>query len=355
MDEGAVVAWPERFNEDEASALQHAMNLRFDMGEESFQAEYQNEPAVRQEAEVEMATPREVAARTNGRRRGEVPLAATKLTAFIDVHKQLLYWCVVAWEENFTGYVVDYGTYPEQRRAHFTLANATRTLGRVFQGAGEDGAIQAGLERLVADLLDRTWPRAGRSGVVRIDRLLVDMGYKPGIVAAVKHKVGGAAMMLSKGVGIRAGSRPISMYQRRPGWVIGHHWYIPNVRGTAEFPHVCLDVNYWKSFVHERFATAPGDPGALTVFGTKRSDHRLFAEHVAGSETYVVTTGHGRQVQEWRQRPERPDNHWFDCLVGCAAAASMVGVMAPGQAVPGRRRKRYTQADLARRRRRIAK
>ena len=31
------------------------------------------------------------------------------------------------------------------------------------------------------------------------------MGYKPGVVAAVKHKAGGSAMMLSKGVGIRAG------------------------------------------------------------------------------------------------------------------------------------------------------
>jgi hypothetical protein len=24
--------------------------------------------------------------------------------------------------------------------------------------------------------------------------------------------------------------------------------------------------------------------------------------------------------------PTRPDNHWLDCLVGCAAAASMLGV-----------------------------
>jgi hypothetical protein len=26
-----------------------------------------------------------------------------------------------------------------------------------------------------------------------------------------------------------------------------------------------------------------------------------------------------------KQRVERPDNHWFDCLVGCAVAASMLG------------------------------
>ena len=28
MDEESIVAWPERYNQDEASAIQHAMNLR---------------------------------------------------------------------------------------------------------------------------------------------------------------------------------------------------------------------------------------------------------------------------------------------------------------------------------------
>ena len=43
MDVGAVVAWPERHNEDELSAIQHAMNLKF-RDEAAFFAEYQNEP-----------------------------------------------------------------------------------------------------------------------------------------------------------------------------------------------------------------------------------------------------------------------------------------------------------------------
>lgn len=43
MDAGGVVAWAERYNEDELSALQHAMNLRL-QDEAAFFAEYQNEP-----------------------------------------------------------------------------------------------------------------------------------------------------------------------------------------------------------------------------------------------------------------------------------------------------------------------
>lgn len=43
MDAGAAIAWPERFNHDEVSAIQHAMNLRL-QDEAAFFAEYQNEP-----------------------------------------------------------------------------------------------------------------------------------------------------------------------------------------------------------------------------------------------------------------------------------------------------------------------
>ena len=92
-----------------------------------------------------------------------------------------------------------------------------------------------------------------------------------------------------------------------------------------------------------------GEKGCLTLFGSKESRHRLFADHVAGSESSTRTEGHGRVVQEWRLRPGAPDNHWLDCLVGCAVAASMLGATLPGlEPVRQQRRKRYTQADLRR-------
>jgi hypothetical protein len=78
-----------------------------------------------------------------------------------------------------------------------------------------DGSIHAGLEQLVSAYLNRDWSRGG--SLMRIDRLLVDMGYKAGIVADVKQKAGGAVMMLAKGVGLRASRKPIAEYARRPG------------------------------------------------------------------------------------------------------------------------------------------
>ncbi len=65
----------------------------------------------------------------------------------------------------------------------------------------------------------------------------------------------------------------------------------------------------------------------MTLFGKNPEQHRLFAEHVAEAESYVVTEGHGRTVQEWQAKPSKPDNHWLDCMVGCPVAASMEGVV----------------------------
>ncbi|MCG3181443.1 MAG: hypothetical protein BIFFINMI_03839 [Phycisphaerae bacterium] len=347
MDAGAVVAWPARVDTKagELSAIQNAMNLKLRMREQ-FAAECQNEPTLPQTSDA-VLTVDQVTEKVNGYKRGDVPPAATKLTMFIDVHDRLLFYMVCAWEETFTGYVVDYGTFPEQRRSIFTLAEATKTLGRTFPGAGVDGAIHAGLEQIVSTYLAREWNRGG--SLMKIDRLFIDMGYKPGIVADVKRKVGGAVTWLSKGVGIRASRKGIADYAKKPGEVIGHYWYVPNVRRTGQFAHVLVDVNYWKRFVHDGLTTAAGDRGCISIFGKEGRAHELLAEHIARSEKWVEVTGPGGTVREWSLLPAKPDNHWFDCLVGSAAAASMCGVKASGDVVPVRERKRYSQDDLRRR------
>jgi hypothetical protein len=94
-----------------------------------------------------------------------------------------------------------------------------------------------------------------------------------------------------------------------------------------------------------------GDRGCLSLFGDKPDLHRLFAEHLT-AEYRVKTEGRGRTVDEWKMRPERSDNHWLDCLVGCAVAASMQGVVLPGTDVrPVAKRARVKLSELQRNRR----
>jgi len=103
--------------------------------------------------------------------------------------------------------------------------------------------------------------------------------------------------------------------------------------------------------VHARLAVPVGDKGSLTLWGTKPGRHRLLADHLT-AEYRVRTEGRGRVVDEWKQKPHRPDNHWFDCLVGCAVAASMLGASLgeQTQARPQRTRKRLKLSELQQRR-----
>jgi hypothetical protein len=159
-------------------------------------------------------------------------------------------------------------------------------------------------------------------------------------------------VMPSHGRFVGASSQPFSEYKRRPGDRVGLNWRMPNVYGRRAVRHVVYDTNYWKSFVHARLAVSMGDRGCLSLFGESADAHRLFAEHLS-AEYRVRTEGRGRTVDEWKLRPERTDNHWFDCLVGCAVAASMQGVVLQGtDGLAKVKRERVSFADLQRSRRR---
>jgi len=324
MDAGARVAWPERHNEDELSGIQHAMNLRLRDGA-AFFAEYQNEPIVETEGE-EMLTAEQIAAKTNGYERGVLPLGAAHLTMFIDVQQKALFWLIAAWEESFTGYVLDYGTWPDQRRAYFTLRDVHRTLGRATPGAGLEGSIYTGLERLCDERVDRVYRRED-GAQMKIDRALIDAnwGQSTDVVYQFCRQSKHAGIILpSHGRFVGASSIPFSEYRRKRGDRIGHHWRIPSTTGKRQVRHVLIDTNYWKSFVHARLAVAMGDPGCLSLFGHDEKAHRLLAEHLT-AEFRVKTMARDRTVDEWKLRATRPDNHWLDCLVGTAVAASIQG------------------------------
>ena len=74
-------------------------------------------------------------------------------------------------------------------------------------------------------------------------------------------------------------------------------------------------------------------------------EHRSLFGEAAVSDADGRTLGGFRS--EWRLQVRKPDNHW-DCLVGCAVWASMLGARGPGEgaAAAGRRRKRHAQEHL---------
>jgi phage terminase large subunit GpA-like protein len=142
----------------------------------------------------------------------------------------------------------------------------------------------------------------------------------------------------------------MSAWTKQPGDKLGLNWRIPNAAGKRAVRHVVFDTNFWKSFINSRLMVRTGDPACLTLYGRNPHEHRLFAEHLT-AEFRVKTFGRGRVVDEWKQRPNT-DNHWFDCLVGCAVAANLQGAsLSQMQAAKEAPKKRISLAELQRRRR----
>jgi len=329
MDAGAVVAWPERYNDDEISAVQNAMNL-FYRDEETFWAEYQNEPAA-VKAKSEWATAETIAKRVNDVKRGEVPTACNHITMYMDVHEKLIFWAIIAWQDDFTGYVIDYGTYPEQPKRFFTHSKATKTLSRACQGAGTDGAIYAGLKAVCDAMLPRSWQRDDGADM-RIGLAMIDANWNTTLVHKFIREYPAAHIFPAKGIGITAAMAPWEERETKPGERPGDHCRIaPTPNRTARGRHVVFDTNHWKTFIQRQLLTAAGDRGALTLYGSDPDSrvrgaemHQLLAAHLT-AESPVETTGRGRTTIEWKLAPSKPDNHWLDCVVGCAVLASLLG------------------------------
>ena len=175
MDDGAVIAWPQRYNSDELSAIQHAMNLKL-QDEAAFFAEYQNEPLPEQQGDTDHLTAEQIAEKLSSSNRGQVPIGCNHLTMFIDVHAKALFYVVAAWEDDFTGYVIDYGTWPDQKQAYFNLRTMTKTLAGVSAASGLEGAIYDGLDKLTSSYLARQW-RRDDGAYLSIDRCLIDANW----------------------------------------------------------------------------------------------------------------------------------------------------------------------------------
>lgn len=335
LDAGALIAWPERFHPDELSAIQHAMNLKL-QNEAAFFAEYQNEPLAEILPSADDISADFIAEKLSGYERGLLSADVTRLTAFIDVQQNLLYYLVAGWDDGFTGYVIDYGSFPDQKRPYFTLRDARHTLAVATKATGVEGAIFEGLEQLTRALLAKTWSRDD-GGELSVDRCLIDANWGQStdlVYQFCRQSAHTARLLPSHGRFVGASSRPFSEYTRHPGDRFGLNWYITRkAGGKRTIRHVGFDANYWKSFVMARLRVSIGEAGCLSLFGRSPDVHRLLADHLT-AEYRVQTSGRGRTVDEWKLRPERADNHWLDCLVGAAVAASIEGSVLYGTGAP---------------------
>ena len=319
MDAGSRVAWPERKAAGDLSAIQHAWNLRIDRGESAFNAEFQNAPLA-DDITTDKLDKRQLPLRATNIPRGVIPAGHTKLTAFVDVQERLLYWLVCSWSESFGGHVVAYGSHPDQGSSFYEAGSARKTLALATPGASFEAALRAGLDETARLLLSHEWKR--EDGVpMRISQVLVDSnwGQSTAVVRNFCRSTPFAAQILpSRGKGVGASGTPMGPRKNR-GDRGGLNWLVGK---TAEGFQIeaTYDTNFWKTFTSARLRLGLGDPEAIMFHA---GNHEMLIEHLI-SEFPVRVEARGRSVDEWKSVAR--ENHYWDCLVGAAVAASITGL-----------------------------
>lgn len=327
MDEGGRAAWDERYKDGEVSAIQHAMNKLY-QDERAFWAEYQNEPLPDNAVDEGVLSIEEICKKTNNHKRGVVPIEMTNLVGYIDIQDKVLYWGVLAFDDDFNGSIIDYGTFPDQRLRYYTLANVRKTLKLAFPGESLESRIYQGLDGLGKIMAGHEYEIDGGKGVMSISKVLIDAnwGYSTNTVFKwCRENDHGDMFMPCHGRGIGASHQPMNEYKKKKGEKLGHNWYLPTIKDRRTIRHVAYDTNYWKSFLHGRLCVPKGGTSTLTLFKHEhKNGHRMLAEHLR-AETRYKTEGRGRLVDEWKLVNKNQDNHWLDVFAGCYVAASMMG------------------------------
>lgn len=357
MDDGAEASWEHCYNNTEVSAIQHAYNILIDTTYDAFMAECQNDP-VRNTGGLDMLTPREICQKQSGYARNTMPAECTTLTAFVDVHPSALYYAVWAWEPNFTGYCIDYGTFPEQSRVYFAHSDISRTLRDVFPHCDVDSITTLALDTLLhgdgekhVGLLQKEWART--DGVpLKLAKCGIDASGEPAdaIKKFIRQSPFSSILYPSFGTGVGAKMTPLSRRsyaKERPcNWPEA-----VTVKGRVGEPvGYLVDTNYAKTRFHRALALPSGSKGSLYLFKESvPNQHLLVSDHWSAETPTEVTVG-SRTIYEWSIKPNS-DNHLFDCATGCMVAAGLAGIASVRKPQPKPAMTLREMAEAARRRR----
>lgn len=324
LDEGCSATWESRFNADEASAIQHAMNLYF-RNAEAFFAEYMNQPKGTEESQGERnLKEQDVYLKVDGLRRGVCPMETERVCVGTDVQLGLLVWVALAGCSDGTVAVIDYGTWPRQRTPNYWTL---QSLSASWSNGGQlEGELYAALTAFRRDLDSLQWVREDGSPM-RASRVLIDANWGKSTQTVLRwcRENGDGIWMPSFGRGITAASKPFSEYRRQAGMTIGPFWL--RTRHPKTLQQVMeIDANSAKSLVKSKILSPVGTPGSMNLFGKveNASAHKGFAQQVCG-EYSVLTSGRYREVEVWNLRPGS-ENHYLDCLGYGLAALSEQGV-----------------------------
>jgi phage terminase large subunit GpA-like protein len=333
MDAGAEVANANRFNPEtlpdgsqiEVSALQRYYNEVARIGSEAVAAEYDNDPPEEAGPIESGITPHRIQKQLSGHPRKVVPPECTVLTQGIDVRKVALHWVVRAWRPDGTGFTIDYGIHE---------VHGTRY--------GSDDGLDVAVKRAILARLEATHETeylTASGQRMPVDLTLIDAGWRTTAVYSACAEAGLGVMPIM-GFGKSAGCTQASFadvqrrsQDRRPG----DGWFLSR---KGKLWLVCADADRWKAWEHDRWMTAPGKPGCMTLFGvaSERPDrlsadeksHHSYARHIC-NEVEIEEPYQDTVRRRWKAKSE--NTHWLDASYYSDVAANMKGIRLAGAVV----------------------
>lgn len=339
MNAGAEVTWEWAFawNDEEPTeitAIQHAYNFLIKSGPEVFACECQNEPLIDTGGLV-ILKPELMRKKQSAYVQNQVPKECTVISAFIDCHDEILYWHTWAWEPFFTGYLINYGTFPNQRRRFFSHSVIPVPLSRLFPGMSIAARVTAGLDAIIhgyndiengfQGLMHREWIRT--DGVpLKIKMCGIDANGEEAdaIKKFIRGSVFQSSLYPSFGRYIGASTPPISTWTRAKKSGDGPEW-LSTKTDPGDPIGVSFDTNFWKTQFHRALSLAPGSQGATYVYKVDDDEHhRRLCDAWYVERPKEVSCG-SRVVYEF-PKIIHGDNHDFDCAVGARVAASKAGI-----------------------------
>ncbi|MEO1525796.1 MAG: terminase gpA endonuclease subunit [Planctomycetota bacterium] len=337
LHDGAEVFMRDKYDrETEVSALHHAV-IEKTLDEDQFEAEFQHNPksdhAEREtlfELDVE-----EIKTRTVPTKRLEVPEGVEVITAFIDVQKDTLPYSIIGWTLQGRGYVLDYGAHPSQGVPYWTKQDVSTTLSDVYGALSGGDLIRAGLEDLTEAILGNDLYDADGERAFSVDKLAIDVGWKlhsDAVRTFARESVHRSRIHPYQGryVGARSKGWQKTKRARRERGI--NCELIDPPKGQRGNRELSTDINWWKSKIAEALTIPATSEKAVVLFEFEPNDaiadHLMIAEHWGESEyCREVTDKGGHRFTEWKAvGTGQVENDYWDCLVGCAALASTLGV-----------------------------
>ena len=321
MNAGGVVAWEQDKLEDEISALQSLMTVR-SLDPAFFRCEIQQEGDVPVNTSGLRLDAQSLLTRTSGIARGKVPANTSHLTAYVDSSDKVLWWMVVAVDKELSGTIVDYGTWPDQKRPVFYKSDLAYTIGHDTPDLSWEESFVIAHNELEEFLCD-SWETSDNGAARQIDLILKDWsdgGQMPLIRSQIAASKNRNRIRAAKGFAPKPGRKPIHLWGDQHRDRSGTGW----IERRSENPsHVQFDANIIKSMAARRLLTARGAPSAILLPGDDERANRLLAEHFTSEQPKEVSYDGAKGVV-WALTPAR-DNDFWDCFCGCLTAASVLG------------------------------